>query len=52
MPGEEEEKHPIQLSQATAWGLGVLILGVILLGTVFAPWFTFSSQAAQAMFLP
>lgn len=52
MPGEEEEKHPIQLSQATAWGLGVLILGVILLGTVFAPWFAFSSQAAQAMFLP
>lgn len=50
LPGEDEEKHPILLSRATAIGLGVLIFGVVLFGTVFAPWFGLSSQAAGGLF--
>lgn len=51
LPGEDEEKHPIALSRVTAIGLGVLILGVVLFGTIFAPWFGLSDQAASVMLL-
>ncbi|MFN3741981.1 MAG: NADH-quinone oxidoreductase subunit N [Anaerolineales bacterium] len=50
LPGEDEEKHPIVLPRAPAIGLGVLLLGVILFGTVFAPWFGLSGQAAGGLF--
>jgi NADH-quinone oxidoreductase subunit N len=50
MPNEDEEKHPIPLTRPYAIALGVLVLGVILVGTVFAPWFGWSSSAALNLF--
>ena len=50
MENEDEEKHPIALPRPYAVALIVLVLGVILLGTVFAPWFSYSNAAALNLF--
>ncbi|MBM3181029.1 MAG: NADH-quinone oxidoreductase subunit N [Chloroflexi bacterium] len=50
MPNEDEEKHPIPLTRPYAIALAVLVLGVILIGTVFAPWFSWSDAAALNLF--
>ncbi len=50
MAGEEEENHPVALTQPYAIALVVLVVGVILVGTVFAPWFTWSNAAAMNLF--
>jgi NADH-quinone oxidoreductase subunit N len=50
MPNEDEDKHPIPLTRPYAIALAVLALGVILVGTVFAPWFSWSNAAALNLF--
>ena len=50
MPNEDEENHPIPLTRPYAIALAVLVLGVILVGTVFAPWFSWSDAAALNLF--
>jgi NADH-quinone oxidoreductase subunit N len=50
MPAEDEEKHPVPLTRPYAIALGLLVLGVILVGTVFAPWFSWSDAAALNLF--
>jgi NADH-quinone oxidoreductase subunit N len=50
MPNEDEEKYPIPLTRPYAIALAVLVLGVILVGTVFAPWFSWSDAAALNLF--
>jgi len=50
MPNEDEENHPIPLSRPYAIALVVLTIGVILVGTVFAPWFSWSDAAALNLF--
>jgi NADH-quinone oxidoreductase subunit N len=50
MPNEDEENHPIALTRPYAIALVVLVLGVILVGTVFAPWFSWSDAAALNLF--
>ena len=50
MPNEDEDKHPISLPRPYAIALVVLALGVILVGTVFAPWFSWSDAAALNLF--
>ena len=50
MPNEDEENHPIPLPRPYAIALAVLTIGVILIGTVFAPWFSWSSAAALNLF--
>jgi NADH-quinone oxidoreductase subunit N len=50
MPNEDEDKHPIPLTRPYAIALAVLVLGVILVGTVFAPWFNMSNAAALNLF--
>jgi NADH-quinone oxidoreductase subunit N len=50
MPNEDEDKHPIPLTRPYAIALVILTLGVILVGTLFAPWFTWSDAAALNLF--
>lgn len=50
MPEQDEENHPVPLTRPYAIALVVLAIGVILIGTVFAPWFTWSGAAAFNLF--
>lgn len=50
MPDQDEENHPIPLTRPYTIALVVLVLGVILIGTVFAPWFSWSDAAALNLF--
>jgi NADH-quinone oxidoreductase subunit N len=50
MPNEDEESHLIPLTRPYAIALVVLTIGVILIGTVFAPWFNWSDAAALNLF--
>jgi NADH-quinone oxidoreductase subunit N len=50
MPNEDEDTHPIQLTRPYAIALAILALGVILVGTVFAPWFSWSNAGALNLF--
>jgi len=50
MPEQDEDDHPIMLTRPYAIALAVLAIGVILIGTVFAPWFNWSDAAALNLF--
>ena len=50
MENQDEDKHPIPVSRPVAIGLIVLVIGVLLVGTVFGPWFGFANQAALNLF--
>ncbi len=50
MPDQDEENHPVPLTQPYAIALAVLAIGVILIGTVFGPWFGWSNAAALNLF--
>lgn len=50
MPNEDEENHPVPLTRPYAIALVVLTIGVILIGTLFAPWFSWSDAAALNLF--
>ncbi|HAV78884.1 MAG TPA: NADH-quinone oxidoreductase subunit N [Anaerolineae bacterium] len=50
LPNEDEEAHPIPLTRPYAIALVVLAIGVILIGTVFAPWFNWSDAGAMNLF--
>ncbi|HUI90399.1 MAG TPA: NADH-quinone oxidoreductase subunit N [Anaerolineales bacterium] len=50
LEGEDEEKHPVTLTRPYAVALIVLVLGIILIGTVFAPWYSYSNAAALNLF--
>lgn len=50
MESSDEERHPIALPRPYAIALVVLAVGIILVGTVFAPWFAYASAAAITLF--
>jgi NADH-quinone oxidoreductase subunit N len=50
MENEDEDRHPVALTRPYMIALVVLVLGVILLGTLFAPWFSYSNAAALNLF--
>ena len=50
MEGENEEQHPVPLTRPYTIALVVLAIGVILVGTMFAPWFSWSDAAALNLF--
>jgi len=50
MPNQDEENLPIPLTRPYAIALAVLAIGVILIGTVFAPWFNWSNAGALNLF--
>lgn len=45
-----EEGEPIPLTRSYALALGVLVIGIILIGTIFGPWFSWATAAASALF--
>lgn len=50
MEGEDEARHPVPVARPVMAAVILLTAGVILLGTVFGPWFGFAEQAASALF--
>ncbi|HNF94000.1 MAG TPA: proton-conducting transporter membrane subunit, partial [Anaerolineales bacterium] len=50
MPEQDEENHPIPLTQPYMIALVVLAIGVILIGTVFSPFFNWSDAGALNLF--
>jgi NADH-quinone oxidoreductase subunit N len=46
----EEEKKPLVITRPYAIALVVLSAGIILIGTVFGPWFHWAGEAAKALF--
>ena len=46
----EHDTEPIVVPRAYALALGLCAIGVILIGTVASPWFTWASTAAKALF--
>ena len=50
MEGEGEEQHPIPLTRPYAIALVALTFGIILIGTIFGPWYGWASAAAQNLF--
>jgi NADH-quinone oxidoreductase subunit N len=50
MPDQDEENHPVPMTRPYAIALAVLTIGVILIGTIFAPWFNWSDAAALNLF--
>lgn len=50
MEGEDEEHHPVALSRPYGISLTLLMIGIILLGVLFAPWFNWAHSAALNLF--
>jgi NADH-quinone oxidoreductase subunit N len=46
----EDEDKPVPLTRPYTLALTVLVLGIILLGTLFGPWADWSARAASALF--
>jgi NADH-quinone oxidoreductase subunit N len=46
----EEENKPLPVPRSYGLALAVLTIGIVLIGTVIAPWFALSTTAAAAMF--
>jgi NADH-quinone oxidoreductase subunit N len=50
MEGEDEEHHPVAVSRPYGIALAALMVGVILVGILFAPWFNLAHQAVLNLF--
>ncbi|HEX7621367.1 MAG TPA: NADH-quinone oxidoreductase subunit N [Anaerolineales bacterium] len=50
MNNQDEDQHPIPVSRPAKVALVVLVIGVVLIGTLFGPWFGFANHAALNMF--
>ena len=48
--GQDEDRHPLPVSRPVAIGLVILVVGIILIGTIFGPWFGLAAQAAVNLF--
>jgi NADH-quinone oxidoreductase subunit N len=49
-PDEAEERKPLPVPRPYALALGILTIGILLVGILFSPWFTWATNAALAMF--
>jgi NADH-quinone oxidoreductase subunit N len=47
---QDESQQPVPVSRPVMIGLIILVVGVILLGTVFGPWFAWSARAVAGLF--
>jgi NADH-quinone oxidoreductase subunit N len=47
---QDEQLQPLPVSRPVMVGLIILVIGIIVIGTVFGPWFGWASQAAANLF--
>jgi NADH-quinone oxidoreductase subunit N len=47
---EDEDKHPIPVSRPYVIALVVLVVGILVVGALFAPWFNLANGAALNLF--
>ena len=50
MENQDEQQHPLTLSRPVALALIILVVGILLLGTLFGPWFGLATKAAISLF--
>jgi len=50
MENQDEDQHPVPVSRPVAVALTILVIGVLLIGTLFGPWFGFANHAALNLF--
>jgi len=50
MENQDEQQHVIPVSRRVVFALAILVIGVLLLGSLFGPWFGFASKAAISLF--
>jgi NADH-quinone oxidoreductase subunit N len=50
MENQDEEKHTIRISRTVAFALIILVIGILVLGSLFGPWFGFATKAAASLF--
>jgi len=50
MENQDEEKHQLLVTRPAAIGLLILVVGILVLGTLFGPWFGLATKAAMSMF--
>jgi NADH-quinone oxidoreductase subunit N len=50
MENQDENLHPVPVSRPVAVALVVLVIGVLLIGTLFGPWFGLANKAALNLF--
>jgi len=50
MENQEEDQHPVPVSRPVAIALVILVIGVVLVGTIFGPWFGFANHAVLHLF--
>jgi hypothetical protein len=50
MEDQDEEKHPLAISRPVVAALIILVIGILVLGTLFGPWFGIASNAAASLF--
>jgi NADH-quinone oxidoreductase subunit N len=50
MENQDEDKHPMPVSRPVVIALVVLVIGVLLIGTLFGPWFGLANHAALNLF--
>jgi NADH-quinone oxidoreductase subunit N len=46
----EDDEKPAPVPSSMYLALGILVIGIIVVGSFFAPWFTWSVSAALGMF--
>jgi NADH-quinone oxidoreductase subunit N len=46
----EDDNQPLPVSRPYAIALGILSFGIILIGTLFAPWYTWATAAVTSLF--
>lgn len=50
MENQDEEQHPILVARPVLIGVIVLVIGILLVGTLFGPWFGLATKAAAGLF--
>jgi NADH-quinone oxidoreductase subunit N len=50
MENQDEDQHPVPMSRPVAVALMLLVVGILLLGTLFGPWFSLATKAAISLF--